>query len=150
MATDRAGLRTGAKRGKVTWASTETTSSVQGVAKAAHEEPDPERGVEARLARRKCNCELRRGEAMRPSDETHRRVPSLRPRAAVIRKVHSLRTEKGKIAAIEPRSGDFFLGDTLVAAVKQAREKYPARAFYFIRVGSPTAHVHHGGLRKRR
>jgi hypothetical protein len=74
----------------------------------------------------------------------------LRPRRADLKKVHSLRSQRGKIAAIEPRSGEFFLGDTLVAAAKQAREKYPGGTFYFIRVGYPTAHVHHGGLRRKK
>jgi len=74
----------------------------------------------------------------------------LRPRPATLRKVHSLREETGRIAAIEPRSGDFFLGDTLIAALERARERYPAATFYFIRIGHPTAHVHHGGLRRKK
>lgn len=83
---------------------------------------------------------------MRSSAETDRGGSILRPRRSVLQKGHSLHSQRGKIAAIEPSSGDFFLGDTLVADAKQAREKYPRGAFYFIRVGHPTAHVHHGHL----
>ena len=74
----------------------------------------------------------------------------LRPSPGTFKKIHSLRRQKGKIAAIEPRSGDFFLGDTLLAALERAREVFPAGIFYFIRVGHPTAHVHHGGLRRKK
>ena len=74
----------------------------------------------------------------------------LLPSPGTLKKIHSLRRQKGKIAAIEPHSGDFFLGDTLVAALDRAREVHPAGTFYFIRVGHPTAHVHHGGLRRKK
>jgi hypothetical protein len=82
--------------------------------------------------------------------ETDGKLRILRPRPATLKKVHGLRRERGRIAAIEPRSGDYFLGDTLIAALERARECHPAATFYFIRVGHPTAHVHHGGLRRNK
>ena len=79
-------------------------------------------------------------------------VPSpdaYRPPPAVLRHVHSLRGQKGKLAAIEPRSGDYFIGDTLLAAVRRGRKQYPGAIFHIVRIGYETAYVHHGGLRKR-
>lgn len=49
-------------------------------------------------------------------------------------------TEKGKIAAIEVESGDLFLGTSTLEAGMKAREKYPDRVFYFIRIGYPTVY----------
>ena len=72
-------------------------------------------------------------------------VEALRPRPSVLKKVHGLTRHKGKIAAIEPESGDFFLGASLIEALDRGRERHPAGVFYFVRVGHPTAHVHHGG-----
>jgi len=48
---------------------------------------------------------------------------------------------KGKVVAIDVETGDYFLGDTVIAAGQQGREKYPGRPFYFIRVGYPAVHV---------
>ena len=75
-------------------------------------------------------------------------VEMLRPRPSVLRKVHRLTRHKGKIAAIEPESGDFFLGGSLLEAFDCGRERYPGGVFYFVRIGYPTAHVHHGGPRR--
>ena len=49
-------------------------------------------------------------------------------------------TDKGKIAAIEVESGDLFLGTSTLEAGMKAREKYPDKVFYFIRVGHPTVY----------
>jgi hypothetical protein len=49
---------------------------------------------------------------------------------------------KGKIVAIEVDSGDYFLGDTVVEAIKKAEEKYPDELFYLVRVGFPAVYVH--------
>lgn len=87
---------------------------------------------------------------MKAMREMDGRSQVVRPRPSVLKKIHDLEGERGKIAAIEPRSGDFFLEDTLVAAVKRAREKYPGGTFYFIRIGYPTAHLHHGGPRRKK
>jgi hypothetical protein len=48
--------------------------------------------------------------------------------------------------AIEPESGDYFLGDTLDEAVKLARTKQPSRLTHTIRIGHRVA-LHLGGLR---
>jgi hypothetical protein len=47
---------------------------------------------------------------------------------------------QGKIVAIEIESGDYFLGDTVVEAGQKAKERYPDRVFYFIRVGYSAVH----------
>lgn len=44
-----------------------------------------------------------------------------------------------RFVAIEPESGDFFLGDTFDEAVKSARTKYPTRLSHTIRIGHRTA-----------
>ncbi len=41
--------------------------------------------------------------------------------------------------AIEPDSGDYFLGRTLSEASAEARNVYPDRRTYVLRVGHPTA-----------
>jgi hypothetical protein len=42
---------------------------------------------------------------------------------------------RDEFVAIEVDSGDYFLGRTLQEADKKAREKYPDRVFYVIRIG---------------
>jgi hypothetical protein len=64
-----------------------------------------------------------------------------RPSEKVLREIHGRsRQDRGKIAAVEPQSGQYFLGETLVEAAKKARNGSPDRIFYFVRVGSRTAH----------
>lgn len=41
--------------------------------------------------------------------------------------------------AIEPESGEHFLGNTLSTAIQAARAAHPRRISYAIRVGHPTA-----------
>jgi hypothetical protein len=55
------------------------------------------------------------------------------------------RTAFGRFVAIEPDSGDYFLGDTLDDAVNAAIEKYPDRLTFTIRVGHNAA-LHLGVL----
>lgn len=45
----------------------------------------------------------------------------------------------GRFVAIEPDSGDYFLADTLDAAVQAARTRHPARLSHVVRVGHPAA-----------
>ena len=47
--------------------------------------------------------------------------------------------------AIEPDSGDYFLGQTLSEAIAAARKTYPDRVAHALRVGHKTA-VHFGGM----
>jgi hypothetical protein len=78
-------------------------------------------------------------------------VPSpeaYRPSSAVLRRVHGLRRHKGKIAAIEPHSGDYFLADNTMDALQLARGNYPDAIFYIVRIGHRTAHVHRSPNRR--
>ena len=52
---------------------------------------------------------------------------------------------KDRFVAIEPESGEYFLGDTFDEAVKSARKKYPTRLSHTIKIGHPAA-FHIGGL----
>lgn len=47
--------------------------------------------------------------------------------------------------AIEPDSGDFFLGDSFGEAVRAARDAHPSRISFVIRIGHEAA-VHLGGV----
>lgn len=42
---------------------------------------------------------------------------------------------KGEIIAVEPESGDYFLGKTLREANRKALEKYPDKVFFASRLG---------------
>lgn len=44
-----------------------------------------------------------------------------------------------EFVAIEPESGDYFLGQTMNEATKAARRKYPNRPTHAMRVGHDTA-----------
>jgi hypothetical protein len=44
-----------------------------------------------------------------------------------------------RFVAIEPESGEYFLGDTFDEAVKSARTKYPSRLSHTIRIGHRAA-----------
>jgi hypothetical protein len=48
-------------------------------------------------------------------------------------------THRDSFVAIEPDSGDYFLGRTLSEASAEARKVYPDRRTYVLRVGHPTA-----------
>ena len=50
-----------------------------------------------------------------------------------------------RFVAIEPESGEYFLGDTFDEAVKSARKKYPSRLSHTIKIGHRAA-FHIGGL----
>jgi len=51
-----------------------------------------------------------------------------------------------RFVAIEPESGEYFLGNTFDEAVKSARTKYPTRLSHTIRIGHRAA-FHIGGAR---
>lgn len=53
---------------------------------------------------------------------------------------------RDRFVAIEPDSGDYFVGDTFDEAVKQATEKYPTRISHTIRIGHEAA-FHIGVMR---
>jgi len=48
----------------------------------------------------------------------------------------------GRFVAIEVESGNYFVGETLTEADAKAREKYPDRVFYIVRVGRPTVYAY--------
>lgn len=52
-----------------------------------------------------------------------------------------------RFVAIEPESGEYFLGDTFDEAVKSARTKYPSRLSHTIRIGHRAA-FHIGVLQR--
>lgn len=75
------------------------------------------------------------------------KIPKVkRPSEEVLRRIHSLNKKKGMIAVIDPDTGKFFLGKTLLEALKQARKQDPCKVFYSIRIGYPFAHEHKGGI----
>jgi len=47
---------------------------------------------------------------------------------------------QGRIIAIEPESGKYFLGDSEIDAYKNAIKSYPGKMFIFKRVGFKTTH----------
>jgi len=46
---------------------------------------------------------------------------------------------RGEFVAIEPESGDYYLGQTMSAAYQRAIEAHPQKKFYLVRVGYKTA-----------
>ena len=52
---------------------------------------------------------------------------------------------RNRFVAIEPESGEYFLGDTFDEAVKSARAKHPSRLSHTIRIGHRAA-FHIGDL----
>jgi hypothetical protein len=54
----------------------------------------------------------------------------------------------GEFVAIEPQSGDYFLGKTLNEATRAARATYPSRLTHAMRIGHKAAL--HFGLSRRR
>jgi hypothetical protein len=56
-------------------------------------------------------------------------------------------TNNNRFVAIEPESGDYFLGDTFDDAVRLARAKYPLRLSHTIRIGNRAA-FQLGGLHR--
>ncbi len=53
---------------------------------------------------------------------------------------------RDQFVAIEPDSGDFFIGETFDEAVKLARSKHPSKLSHTIRVGHAAA-MHIGEMR---
>ena len=53
------------------------------------------------------------------------------------------KTHPASFVAIEPESGEYFLGDTLSEAVEEAHKAYPERLTWVLRVGDDAA-IHIG------
>jgi hypothetical protein len=86
----------------------------------------------------------RKGPEMVPADtksviERAKRIYAERLRAVL--EPHHL----NQFVAIEPDSGEYFVGDTFDEAVKSARAKHPSRLSHTIRIGHRAA-FHLGGL----
>ncbi len=47
-----------------------------------------------------------------------------------------LKGKEGNIVAIEPDSGDYFLGIDTMEALEKGRQKHPGKEFFFMRVGA--------------
>ena len=73
-------------------------------------------------------------------------VASKRPPRELLTRLHALKGERGRIAVIEPDSGEYFLGDTLTEVLREARRRYPDKVFYSIRIGYDHAHELKTGL----
>lgn len=52
------------------------------------------------------------------------------------------RQYKGKIVAIEIDSEEYFLGETEHEAINKARQKFPEKVFYIVKIGYPVVHIH--------
>ena len=77
------------------------------------------------------------------------KIPEVkRPSKEILSQIQALKRKKGMIAAIEPETGEWFLGKNVIEALKNARLKYPKGTFYFVRVGYPSAHIHKGGVKR--
>jgi hypothetical protein len=75
--------------------------------------------------------------------------PVKQPSSVIVAKIqHKEAKRKGVIAAIEPKSGDYFLGKSTLEAVRKGRAKYPGTVFYCIRIGHRAVYEHRGGLVK--
>ncbi len=47
-----------------------------------------------------------------------------------------LKDQEGKIVAIDPDSGDYFIGDDILGAYDEGVKKHPGGEFFFKRVGA--------------
>ena len=93
-----------------------------------------EKSVARRLATKRQGIE---GSVRRPSRRVLARLKAWEPQY------------RGQVAAIEMGSKEIFLGKDVVEATLKGWEKYPGRAFYFVRIGYPAVHGRRGGLRKQ-
>ena len=75
--------------------------------------------------------------------------PLKKPKQAVIDTIQQQEARhKGLVAAIEPESGEYFLGKRTITAVEKGRRKYPEAVFYCIRIGYDAVYQQRGGFRK--
>lgn len=47
------------------------------------------------------------------------------------------RQHEGKVIAIEPESGEYFLGADVLGALQKAEKRFPQKIFHILRVGYP-------------
>jgi|GEM_PF-918672 hypothetical protein len=70
------------------------------------------------------------------------------PPQKILEKLHSLKDKKGLIATIEPETGRYFFGKTLTEALKKAKEKFPNKIFFSIRIGHSFIYEHKGNIKR--
>jgi len=77
-------------------------------------------------------------------------IPPLKmPSKALIKKIETMEAKrKGRIAAIDPDSGEYFIGKDTIAAVERGRKKLPKAVFYCIRIGYPGVYRLRGGFQE--
>lgn len=64
--------------------------------------------------------------------------PLKKPSKALIKQIEAQEAKhKGMVAAIDPDTGNYFLGKDTIDAVEKGRKKLPNAVFYCIRVGYP-------------
>jgi hypothetical protein len=51
-----------------------------------------------------------------------------------------LARHKGQVVAVEPDSGQYFLGEDVLEAARQAMAVFPHKVFEFFRIGYPAVH----------
>ena len=71
-------------------------------------------------------------------DKAIRQAFTARGQEAFERIKHELEGQGG-IIAIEPKSGDYFVGETLGQANNAAFQRYPDQWLYFVRLDNPEA-----------
>ena len=55
---------------------------------------------------------------------------------------NKLKGKEGKIVAIDPESGEYFVGNDILEASDKGRKKYPGKEFFFQRIGAKaTYHI---------
>ena len=58
----------------------------------------------------------------------------------IFEKINGNSDLKGKIVAIEPESGDYFIGNSELDAYTKASKRHPNKKFYFKRIGFKATH----------
>ena len=81
------------------------------------------------------------------------RLTVKRPGVAMLRDIdrRAGARARGKVAAIDVESGEFFLGDTVLdaAILGRAELRDPKHLFYFVRIGTGPVSRQHGGIRRK-
>jgi len=72
-----------------------------------------------------------------------------KPIPQFVDRIHSkLSHKKGWLAAIESESGEYVLEKTLFKAVSKARQTFPNKVFYIVRIGYEYVLTQTGGLKR--
>jgi len=75
--------------------------------------------------------------------------PLKKPPKSLIKKIETTEAKhKGMVVAIDPDSGNYFLGKDTFAAIGKGKKKFPGSVFYCIRIGYPGVEQVRGGFRR--